>query len=522
VAPGPFDVAVWNNSTMSSAARAAALGANLSWSGMRVIAAGGSTSIPSGNALTVGPGGIRVQNSNDLNLHTVVVGADQTWTLGSSRAISVSGALRGENVVLNVAGQSSSYMNITGSAADFSGTFNYGAGARLRLRAAFQATRLDLNVTSGTSVSAEGTIGTVRIGNLRTANTAASLGNTDQNGAVTYEIGHLGMDGTWTGLIRNGASDLSRVTTIHKLGGGSWTLTRGNTYTGNTTVGGGALMVTNTSGSATGSGNVLVKEGAMLGGTGIIIGPLTIEDGGILSPGPGGSGTGVLQLSNTVILAGETRITVNRASSPNASRLSGITSLTLGGDLVLTNSGPPLQAGDNFSLFTAGEVSGSFTSLQLPQLDSGMAWETSSLHPSGSVSVVSTRTAFEDWQHAEFTEEQLADPSVSGPNVDPNRDGVVNKLEFFLNRDPLGPNVPSSLPRIALNGGYLEFLFTRRIAAVNEMIHAVEWSDDLGGGFWSDNGVTEEVIGQDTEVQHVKAAVPLSPHGRRFVRLRVE
>lgn len=57
----------------------------------------------------------------------------------------------------------------------------------------------------------------------------------------------------------------------------------GNTYTGGTTVTAGSLLANNTSGSATGTGNVTVSSAATLGGTGIISGGVNVT--GVLSPG---------------------------------------------------------------------------------------------------------------------------------------------------------------------------------------------------------------------------------------------
>ena len=76
-------------------------------------------------------------------------------------------------------------------------------------------------------------------------------------------------------------------TTLTKTGNGKLNLTvaAGNTYTGNTTVNGGTLAVNNTSGSGTGSGNVAVNSGGLLGGNGIISGTVTVASGGGIAPG---------------------------------------------------------------------------------------------------------------------------------------------------------------------------------------------------------------------------------------------
>lgn len=74
---------------------------------------------------------------------------------------------------------------------------------------------------------------------------------------------------------------------ITKIGGGTLRLTKntGNTYAGNTNVNEGAVLANNTSNSATGTGNVIVNGTGTFGGTGAVSGSVTINAGGMLSPG---------------------------------------------------------------------------------------------------------------------------------------------------------------------------------------------------------------------------------------------
>jgi autotransporter-associated beta strand protein len=71
---------------------------------------------------------------------------------------------------------------------------------------------------------------------------------------------------------------------LTKLGNGTLILTAANTYTGTTTVSNGTLQVNNTTGSATGTGAVNVKTNATLGGSGIVGGIVTVENGGRTLP----------------------------------------------------------------------------------------------------------------------------------------------------------------------------------------------------------------------------------------------
>jgi autotransporter-associated beta strand protein len=82
---------------------------------------------------------------------------------------------------------------------------------------------------------------------------------------------------------------------LDKFGPGVLTLGGANTYTGPTSVSDGKLVVANTSGSATGTGEVTVWNGALLTGSG------TVGSNVILQPG--GSRTGAGTISGTVSVA---------------------------------------------------------------------------------------------------------------------------------------------------------------------------------------------------------------------------
>ncbi len=46
---------------------------------------------------------------------------------------------------------------------------------------------------------------------------------------------------------------------------------------------------------------------------------------------------------------------------------------------------------------------------------------------------------FRDWQRLYFSDEQLADPSISGMHADPDRDGLSNFVEYAIGSNPLVP-----------------------------------------------------------------------------------
>ena len=88
-------------------------------------------------------------------------------------------------------------------------------------------------------------------------------------------------------LIINGVVMAGR---INKTGTSPLVLTAANLYAGPTTVDAGFLYANNSTGSATGTGPVTVKNNGTLAGNGFISGSVTVESGGTVSPGDGGKG----------------------------------------------------------------------------------------------------------------------------------------------------------------------------------------------------------------------------------------
>jgi T5SS/PEP-CTERM-associated repeat protein/autotransporter-associated beta strand protein len=135
------------------------------------------------------------------------------------------------------------------------------------------------------------------------------------------------------------AGELSGPGGLNKLGMGTLTLSGNNAYRGSTTVSSGTLNIANLTGSATGSGAVLVRSGAKLIGSGSIAGPLCID--GILSPG---DTLGVLTVNNQIRLQAESTFEIE---------LNGL--LAGSGYDRLVTSGPVSLAGSllaNFGSFT--------------------------------------------------------------------------------------------------------------------------------------------------------------------------
>jgi len=130
----------------------------------------------------------------------------------------------------------------------------------------------------------------------------------------------------------------------------------GNTYSGGTTINGGTLVVNNTSGSGTGSGNVVIG-GGKLTGTGLISGDVTVNSGTL---------AGSLNLAGLVTVSGGD---LAPGSSPGTLTMGSSLSLssgaydyqlnttTLAADLVNVASGLNIDAGGAMQLNLTDDLS---------------------------------------------------------------------------------------------------------------------------------------------------------------------
>lgn len=166
---------------------------------------------------------------------------------------------------------------------------------------------------------------------------------------------------------------------ITKTGAGTLDLTYGgNNYRGGTRVSAGTLLVSNLSGSATGSGAVTVEAGGTLGGSGIISGPVVLA-GGRLNPGnsPGLLTAGSLDLNSgttTMEMISDT----TRGTTYDAINITTGGAVDFGGALefsFLNNA--DFANGTSFSLFSFDTIStGNFSGITSTGWDNyaGLAW----------------------------------------------------------------------------------------------------------------------------------------------------
>ena len=205
------------------------------------------------------------------------------------------------------------------------------------------------------------------------------------------------------GLLRAGAATrLNFMTNISS----AFILAGANIDTGNNTLDIYTALQNTGSGAGltkTGSGTLLLDgansylgattiSAGTLGGSGSLAGPAVIAAGAALAPGD--SAIGTLTVNSTLNLAGTstTVMELNKTTGTN-DLVTGVTTLTYGGTLVLKNLSGTLAPGDTFTLFTSGAYSGSFSSVSSQTPGQTVTWDVSQLAVNGTVKVATAVAA---------------------------------------------------------------------------------------------------------------------------------
>ena len=259
------------------------------------------------------------------------------------------------NLVPSQSGTATCVLQLSGDNSGFGGDININALTGIR--------PVRLSTATAGSANASWTVSASNI--LQVAGVAVALGGLNGSGTISNSVAattatiNVG-SGDFSGNIANAGT---AVMALNKISASTLILERTNTYTGPTAVSNGTLLVNGSLAS-----KVTVYSGGTVGGTGTIRSNLIATAGGTVAPGSASS-IGTLTVSGTVTNGGSILMKLNRGNAQTSDQLSCAKTITItgGGTLTVTNTGPALQVGDTFQLFNQA-VAG-FTAINLPLTD---------------------------------------------------------------------------------------------------------------------------------------------------------
>lgn len=291
-------------------------------------------------------------DSGALTLSGGISGAAQNLTVGGAGDTTISGVIGTTSGTLTKDGAGtltlSNTNTFTGSTTITGGKVSISSDANLGT-APGSATTNQLGLNGGT-LSASSTF-------TLDSNRGISVGPSTGTGSGTIEVASS-QTLTYGGIIADNGSGTGGLI---KDGAGKLTLTGTSTYTGVTAVSAGTLLV---NGSLSGTSDVTVSSGALLGGTGSITNGVSVLSGGSLSPGASieSLGLGSLDLDGSLLIEWDT------TASPNIDLLNiaGLLNLGSNSSVSFTNLGSgslDLNTPYVFATYGAGGLTGTFNTV---------------------------------------------------------------------------------------------------------------------------------------------------------------
>jgi autotransporter-associated beta strand protein len=401
---------VANNGTLSYNLTADQTGAypisgtgNLTKTGAGILTLSGANTSTGGSSLN---GGMIVLVANG-SLGTGSIALAAGTTLNVNKNLPVANVVTGAGAIVNTG----SFTN-TGDFTGFSGSFTHNSSVvSVAFNSASTTSQNAAYHIASDQGSAQGLIAggngdyTLKLGSLSGVANSLFRGGFTATGTTTLEIGNLGTDTLFAGLITNGTNKIIALT---KLGSGTLTLSGASTYSGATLVSGGTLSVT---GSLGASSAVTVDSGATLKGTGTVAG--TVAGSGTIAPG---TSAGTLT-TGPATLTGTLAIEIDGAT----------------GDKLVSTGAIDLTG----SALTVTELTGGFTEASYVIAEGTGITGTFASVPSGyTVNIVSGGAG----QQAVLTSNASGYASWATTNaagqaadLDSDSDGVENGIEYFMN-----------------------------------------------------------------------------------------
>ena len=142
-------------------------------------------------------------------------------------------------------------------------------------------------------------------------------------------------------------------------------------------------------------------------------------------------------------------------------------------------------------------------------------------NPIGSVTsgaaILNVLSGFQPWSEVKFSAGELLDDNVSGPNADPDHDGLANLVEYALGLEPKTAD-QTGLPTVSVQGSDWVYTYTRPSDRA-DLTYEVELSTNLTG--WSTSGVAHELVSTSGGTETWRAKYPVGSAANCYFRLKI-
>ena len=235
---------------------------------------------------------------------------------------------------------------------------------------------------------------TIEIGELTGSSSSVLGSGGEASNTITWKIGGKNTSVQFDGRITNSQfKNSGSQAAIIKTGSGRWTLTNASTYTGGTSIERGTLIVSNTSGSATGTGAIVVNRSSALAGTGSVSGAVTVKSRGYLMPGLT-STLGILTINNDVTLEDGSICYMKMDAGAMANdKIYSSGTVNVSGTLTLSLINGTYTSGQAYKILDVNAINGEFTAISPATPWDGLYWDTSSLYVNGILRVTDVPTS---------------------------------------------------------------------------------------------------------------------------------
>lgn len=233
-----------------------------------------------------------------------------------------------------------------------------------------------------------------------------------------------------TVTISSGIGEAAAGKALVKTGPGKLVLGGTNSYSGNTTVEQGDLVVTGTLAAS----EVSVEADGTLAGSGSVSLDCVVASSGVLAPGS--DSTGTLSFGATLDLKAGSSFAAGITGAASHDKVSVTGPMLANGTITVSLVGYAPVLGDVFDLADAAMIGGTpaFDFSAAP-LVVGLGWDTGSFTTDGTIKVIAVGDDYAAW----VAESEFDSGDDTTPAGDPDDDGMNNRQEHAFGLDPKDP-----------------------------------------------------------------------------------